>query len=421
MEILKESTRSLCNICYQEIKAKIYVENGQVIMEKECPEHGKFYSLIEKDCDLYRLLSRNVVCGCNSIDKLMLYISSRCNINCQFCYEHSLDKAPEPSLCEIEDLLKNYKKKIIVLCGREPTCREDLSEIIKLSNKKNTSGLLTNGIKLSNEYYLLQLKKAGLKWVGFSLNGFNDEIYKRMNGQPLLDLKLRALENLKKFRIKTIISMTLARGINDDQIKKVYDYCLANRSFVTELRIRTISPIGRYLDIQPYYMSELIDLITISIGVDKSAILRENYFMEKFFNTFYNIFSFNILSPKLYLSSRLCSIHFNVKGTKKVQPIGNRIKSEWTRKSLFRKFLLPYYLIRAYGIHYCIVGFFELFRLDILLREKRLLRIRLRCWPNLYTIDLEENKKCTSDYYKNKITLPFCYYNIIDSKQEIVG
>jgi uncharacterized radical SAM superfamily Fe-S cluster-containing enzyme len=112
MEILKENTRSLCNICYQEIKAKIYAENGQVIMEKECPEHGKFYSLIEKDCDLYRLLSRNVVqdraCG----DKLMLYISSRYNLNCSFCYENSLDKVPEPSLGEIKDLLKNYKKKI---------------------------------------------------------------------------------------------------------------------------------------------------------------------------------------------------------------------------------------------------------------------------------------------------------------------
>ena len=164
-------------------------------------------------------------------------------------------------------------------------------------------------------------------------------------------------------------------------------------------------------------MSELIDLITSSIGIDKSAVLREFVFLKNFFNIFGKILNLGLFSQRFYYSLSLCRIQFNIKKVnKKIEPIGNRIKPEWNKNSLFKNFLLPYYLLRAYGINYCIERFLELFRLDILCREKRFFKTQVRCWPNLNTIDLEENKKCTSMYYKNKIMLPFCYYNIIDSK-----
>jgi hypothetical protein len=173
-------------------------------------------------------------------------------------------------------------------------------------------------------------------------------------------------------------------------------------------------------------MSELINLVTSSIGVDKTAVLRENLFLEEFFNIFKGLFNIlckiGHLNSESYFSSGLCRIKFHVKVTKKIEPIaiGDRIRPEWLKNSLFKKFSLPYYLIRTYGIYYCIQRFFEIFWLAMLYREKKCLRVQLRCWPNLYTIDLEENKKCTSSYYKNKTALPFCYYNIIDSCQKAI-
>jgi hypothetical protein len=43
----------------------------------------------------------------------------------------------------------------------------------------------------------------------------------------------------------------------------------------------------------------------------------------------------------------------------------------------------------------------------------------LRCWPNIYTIDLEENKKCLSTFFKDGSFKPFCYSNIMAGKQAL--
>jgi len=59
MFILKEQTKSLCPTCFQEILAQVYEEGGKVYMKKNCPQHGDFVFVIEKDAYLYKKLMNN--------------------------------------------------------------------------------------------------------------------------------------------------------------------------------------------------------------------------------------------------------------------------------------------------------------------------------------------------------------------------
>ena len=408
-----KQTKSLSPVSYSEIGARVIRQDDEVYLVKQDEEGKAYKTLVEKDYQFYQFLTEDKLAAQIPPVSIFIYISSRCNLNCPVCYEDR-DGIKEPSLEEIESLLKNFRNKVIPLMGREPTFREDLFQIIRMANKRNKTLLITNGIKLSDYEYVLKLKKSGLKHIFFSFNGFKDEIYQRLSGRPLLDLKLKALENIKKIRIETTLSVTIARGINEDQIRKLCEFCLDNRSFISELRIRSITPVGRHLEIEPYCMSELIDLVATALGIDRRDILREHLFGKELIKELKFIIPLGVRS---YLSSRLCTFIFHINKRKRFSSLGNKIDLDKIKRSKFKKLWLIYYLVKIYGIRYIFEKLCYIFKLPVILKNKNILYIGLRCWPNLYNIDLEENKKCPSLYYKNGRLLPFCYYNIIEGRR----
>ncbi len=404
-----KNTKSLSPLTCKEVDAQIIHENGAVYLIKQDEEGNSYKSLIEKDCQFYKMMSKEEITSQVLPAVIFLYISSRCNLNCPVCYEIE-DDIKEPSLEEIVGLVKNFSFKVICIIGREPTCREDLGQIIKLIKKRNRVSLATNGIKFSNYEYALRLKRCGLENIHFSFNGFDDQIYKKMSGRPLLDLKLRALENMKKAGNKVILSVTLARGINEDQIKKLCDFCFRNRSFILELRIRSIALLGQYPDIEPYCMSELLNLVAKELDIKKEDILKDYIFWMEFLREFKFILPRH---PRSYYRRRLCSFFLYLKNGGKPYSPGSEIDVEKIKKSKFKKFILIYYLIKVYGLR-CFV---EKFFLDFikLPPNKNILRITLKSWPSIYNIDLQEDEKCTSQYYKDGKWSTFCYCNIVEN------
>jgi len=410
-----KKTTSLSPLTCQEIPAEVILENSGVYILKKDKQGKTHKNLIEKDSKFYLFFTKNKVTTQCLPSTILVYSSSQCNLNCPVCYEYGAD-SKEPGLKEIEELSDKFRGKIIGLIGREPTCREDLFEIIKTINKRNIPALMTNGIKLVDYEYVIKLKNNGLKIIFFSFNGFNDEIYQRLNGRALLDLKLRALENIKKAGIATVISTTIARGINDDQILQLCQYCLSNSSFVIELRIRGITPMGKHLALEPYCMSDMVDLIARSLGINKEDVMREYLFWEEFYKTLW------ICIPKVvrnFFNLRICSFSLSLKKNGKFFPLGKNIDIEKIKKSNFKTLLLLYCLIKNFGISYIANTICKAFYLPEIIKNKKILKIKLRCWPNIYNIDLGENKKCCTAYYKDRKLLPFCYYNMISQERVV--
>jgi len=413
-EILKE-TQSLSPLTLKTIDAKIVSDGVNVYMMKKDEEGKEYHALIEKDKELYLLFTRLTGESFAKTQFVSIYVSSKCNLNCQVCFEkYGNDR--EVSFEEIKGLLEKYRGCRIGVMGMEPTCREDLFELIKMV--KGNHSLVTNGIKLDSLAYVQKLKMHGLKRITFSFNGLNDEIYQKMNGANLLDIKLRALKNIEIEKIDTLLSVTVARDINEDQILPLVDFCFEHRSFIIGLRIRTLAPVGKHLNSEQICMSELIDLVANSLNINKTDIITEFCFIQTF------IERFNKILPKGFkdhYGPKLCSFVLNVRKEKdgRYSSPGSRIDFENIKKRKFKSLFLFYYLMKAYGLFMLIETVLHVMNLERFFVQKNILNLTLKCWPNIYNVDLEEMNKCPHIYYKSGETEKFCVSTIKASlKQE---
>jgi uncharacterized radical SAM superfamily Fe-S cluster-containing enzyme len=414
-EILIKKTKSLSPISNEEVDAEIVVENGRVYLKKQ-DENGKQYkTLVDPDYDFYTMMTANRYATQVDPNAILMYVSNRCNLNCPLCYESGIE-ADEPSLDEIKTVLSNYKLKSVPLLGKEPTLRKDLFEIIKIASKDNFCTLLTNGLKLADYDYVVKLKEAGLTSIMFSFNGFDDKIFEEINGRPLLDVKLKALENIKKVGgIKVTLSATFARGTNESEIQKIFNYCFENQSFIRQVRFRTASPVGSHLDVEPFCMSEFIDMLSSALGIPRQNLYKEQAFWNEFVKEMPALFPHVF---KAFLRPRLCAFAFHINKTDGGYTcFGADMDIESIRHSKFKKARLLYELLKGYGIRNSMESAAVILKLPVLVKQNRQnLLVALRSWPNIDNIDLEENRKCPSAYYKNGKMLPFCYSNIVGDK-----
>ena len=118
------------------------------------------------------------------------------------------------------------------------------------------------------------LADAGLQSVLLAFNGVDDKVYMTINGRPLYDFKRRAIDNLAEFNVEIIISPTIMRGINDD-IKPLVDLCLQYAPHISQMRLRGAAAVGVYCDFIPLVMSELVNLLTPSLGRTLDQLVEE--------------------------------------------------------------------------------------------------------------------------------------------------
>jgi len=294
MKLIKK-TKSRCPECLKEIDASVFEKEDGVWLFKECVRHGKFECFVEKNIEFYKKTMNDKEEKC-PLPTIVAPITHRCNLNCNFCFVPNRNLPDRPTDEIKEELRKILSKKqhlVVSLSGGEPTLREDLFEIIKFIKKSFPFlyvSLLTNGIKLANSEYVKKLKEAGLDIINFSLNGFNDIVYQKTNNADLFKIKMRALENIKKEGIMTIISTTLVRGLNEKELKPIFNFALNNLDFVYEVRIRGAAKVGKYSEINPLTTSEMLELASNSLGLEKSFFLKD--FSKK--DCYHSAYSFNV-------------------------------------------------------------------------------------------------------------------------------
>lgn len=411
LEIKK--TKSLSPVSCRVIDARVVLEEGRVFLVKQDEDGRTYKTLIEQDYEFYRRMTAESPAEQVEPSIIFLYASDRCNLNCSVCFEKG-QSHPEISLDEMERLCRRLRHKSIVLMGKEPTCRPDLFAMIRQAGRHSRVILTTNGIKLADYDYVAGLKRAGLSIISLTFYGFDDNIYQRLNNRPLAALKLKALENIKKVGLRTTLSISLIRGLNDDQIKKMVDYCFDNRSFIYQLRIRTAQKIGACPEVAPFTMSELLGLFAESLHIPLADILKEHLFWKEVLG------AMGPLAPPKVLAivrTRLCAYSVTIMRDKNGYtclgshlPVDQLKNGKWrtvSRMAAFLKTVGPAYL----ADYICAVMGIPAFQSG----KSRCLMVGFRCWPNIGNIDLCENRKCPSVYYKHGQLIPFCYSNIIEA------
>jgi uncharacterized radical SAM superfamily Fe-S cluster-containing enzyme len=277
---LPKETESICPECKKVIKARLFEEDGKVLIEKTCPFHGDFNDVYWSDVEMYlkaekwifeegRGLENPLVqdadscpydCGiCNmhmshsvlgNID-----LTNRCNLLCPICFANAKAKGYvyEPSFPDIVKMLETLRKERPAPCaavqfsGGEPTISPHFINAIKKAREMGFAHIqtATNGISFTDPDFAFQCKDAGLHTLYLQFDGFNDEIYRKTRGRPLLETKLQAIENIRKAKMKIVFVPTIIRGINNDQVGEILKFAIENVDVTSGISYQPIAFTGR--------------------------------------------------------------------------------------------------------------------------------------------------------------------------------
>jgi len=385
------------------VNAKVVEYNNKIYIIKNDDFEKKV--LIESDAKLYKLLysKRKKANSKCKINHLVIEPSMVCDLKCPICF--TAGQLEDISLFEIKKEVSKHENKIVSISGGEPTLRKDLREIIKIIVKKNIPLLATHGVRLADYNYVKQLKEVGLKHVTFSLNGLTETSFIKINGQALLKQKLKAIENLVKADMKFLLSMLLVRGINEKQIRPIVNLAVQYPNNIKEVRIRSMGRMGKYFNSSPFFISEILNLVCKNLKINKLDIYKELNFKKKLLGKFSYI---NILQ-------KICGFSFYLKLGKNnsYQPLGKHLNlqnNSWPRSlyNIYRNREI-YSIIKKWQMP------FKENNSSIWSHNKNFLKISLRHWPDINTLDFQEHfQQCRSRYIVGeKRVLPVCYANII--------
>ena len=268
-EVLRE-TQSLCPVCLRRLPARHVCEDGNVYMEKNCPEHGNFRTILWRGgddfpMDVWRgdipaLSDKSIPCpeACGLCSEhlqetccILLELTRRCNLHCRHCFAED-DASTDPPFETVKKWLADLSRSgraLVQLSGGEPTLRDDLPKIVACAKERGVRyvQLNSNGLRLAeDESYVAALANAGLSFVFMQFDGISDDIYHTLRGRPLLDTKLRAVKNCAKYGIGVTFACTVVPGVNIDGIGALIDLAVSLSPAVRGVHFQPVSYFGRY-------------------------------------------------------------------------------------------------------------------------------------------------------------------------------
>lgn len=261
--------------------ATIFEDSGRVYIKKECPEHGMFQELYWSDYDQYlraeKLRSEGqgmenprtkTVNGCpndcgicpehkSHTALAIIDVTNRCNLKCPVCFANAAAAGYvyEPSQEQIVGMLENLRANkpvpanALQFSGGEPTVRNDLLDLIRKAKDVGFRHVEvnTNGVRLSQSVeYAKDLREAGASTIYLQFDGLTPEVYKYIRGVDLLDIKMKALENLRAAGFKSVVLVvTLVKGVNDSQLGNIIDFAVKNFDVIRCINVQPVSLCGR--------------------------------------------------------------------------------------------------------------------------------------------------------------------------------
>lgn len=303
-------TKSVCPICLNTIDAYKTVSDDHLIyLEKTCPEHGHFKTLIwEGDLESYRswdsvpagkITPKGAIpaekgcphdCGlCKNHERdgccVLLELTSRCNLRCPVCFASAGEQtSPDLSLKEIalqyDMLMQRGGPFNIQLSGGEPTLRDDLDKIIALGRSKGFTffQLNTNGIRIAKEEgYAAHLAQIGVSCVFLQFDGLDDAIYRTLRGCDLKDTKLLAIRRCREAGLPIVLVPTVAPGVNDHELGNILRFAVKHTPYIRGVHFQPISYFGR-CGLTPPEMRLTIPRILKNIEVQTDGAMKAEDF-----------------------------------------------------------------------------------------------------------------------------------------------
>lgn len=283
-------TQSVCPTCRQVVPAKIVAEGADVRFRKFCPAHGESVVTVSGDVDAYLRAARYVKpawtprafagdatrpcpdgCGfCSRHEQHLcmpiVEITTRCDLACPACL---VDAGGDWDMTLAEfraglDRLIEAEGQIDILnfSGGEPLLHPQLIEFVDEAVGRPSIvrvSVSTNGLPFLRQPGLLDQLVERNVCISLQFDGFDDITYTLLRGRPMLAEKLRILDMLADRQARASLTVTLARGVNEDQLPAILDYYFAQPHLIS-LMIQPIALVGRAKDLPADYRLSTADV-----------------------------------------------------------------------------------------------------------------------------------------------------------------
>lgn len=272
--LIEEYTRTVCPHCFAERQRRsdeegVFVDgmlvshDGSVWIRRFCPKHGETESLYEEDLDIWRARqgwsTPTLAITPDRKDNfagfpdgyreglpashgqhtciLLLNVTDRCNYSCPTCYASAMPPgtpAVRPESPTIDEILRTVdtgiereggRLGVVMISGGEPTVRGDIEELLKRIMERSVTRVMlnTNGRRISKDDRFLKFLHDNRKRIEIYLqfDGLRPSTYEKLRGEDVAEEKQLALCRLNEAQIFNTLVMTVAKGINDDEVGDV--------------------------------------------------------------------------------------------------------------------------------------------------------------------------------------------------------
>ncbi|MFQ5767438.1 MAG: radical SAM protein, partial [Acidobacteriota bacterium] len=261
-----------------EIKARIIERDNQVLMVKECPEHGTYEDVMAINAKFlqrmeslypgrdFRMIpddyhnhgTSTIKYGRGAV--LTVDLTNRCNMMCNPCFmdANQVGYVHELSWDEIRQILdhsiqvKPKRQMSVQFSGGEPTISPYFLKAVEYARKVGYESVqaATNGIRFAQDAdFARAAKKAGLRLAYLQFDGVGNENHEHRGVGNLFDVKQRAIDNLHAAGIDVSLVTTIINTVNNDQVGPIVRFMIENLHKVNAVAFQPVSFTGRDEDI----------------------------------------------------------------------------------------------------------------------------------------------------------------------------
>lgn len=278
-------TIALCSTCLRQVPAKELIADDRVYLEKRCPLHGVQRVLIADDAAYWRLARERFVkpgervqapntphrwgcpydCGiCPEHEQhgcvCLVEVTDACNLRCPTCYADSgPERQTHRSLAVIEAMLdrivaNEVEPDVVQISGGEPTEHPDFFAILDACRRRPIRHLMlnTNGVRIADEDGFAERLAAyapGFE-IYLQFDSLTAAALKRLRGADLRRVRAQALDRLDALDLSTTLVVTLAKGVNDDEIGAILREAVRHRC-VRGVTFQPVQDAGRNVGYDP--------------------------------------------------------------------------------------------------------------------------------------------------------------------------
>ena len=215
------------------------------------------------------------------ISYVRVSVTDRCDFRCTYCMSEDMQFLPKKDVLSLEELDRlcntfiELGVKKLRITGGEPLVRKNIMQLFSNLGKKLGQGLeeltlTTNGSQLDR--YAKDLFDNGVRRINVSLDSLEKNKFKKITRIGDLDKVINGIMVAKKAGLKIKINAVALKGINDNEILNLVNWCGENKFALTFIEVMPMGEIGEKRADQYMPLTEVKSLIQTKYSLTEDSL-----------------------------------------------------------------------------------------------------------------------------------------------------